>query len=88
MAAVVALAVLRPRLGGLDGARTLQTLLKAAIAAAALAIATAALAHAISSPLTAAIVASVVGAAVYLAVLQGLGADEIRATIAAVRRDR
>jgi putative peptidoglycan lipid II flippase len=88
VAAVVALAMLRPRLGGLDGARTLETLVKAAVAAAALAIATAVLAHAISSPLTAVVVAGVVGVAVYLAVLQGLGADEIRATIAAVRRNR
>jgi putative peptidoglycan lipid II flippase len=88
VSAVVALAMLRPRLGGLDGRRALQTSVKAAIAAAALATATAVVAHAISTPLVAAVVASLVGAVVYLGVLQALGADEIRATIAAVRRDR
>jgi putative peptidoglycan lipid II flippase len=88
VAAVVALAILRPRLGGLDGTRTLQTALKTGIAAVALAIATIAVAHAVSTPLVAAIAASIAGAVVYLAVLQGLGSDEIRTTIAAVRRDR
>jgi putative peptidoglycan lipid II flippase len=88
VAAVLALAMLRPRLGGLDGRRTLQTALKAAVAAVALAVATAVVAHAISTPLVAAIAASVVGAIVYLGALQTLGADEIRATIAAVRRVR
>jgi putative peptidoglycan lipid II flippase len=88
VSAVAALAMLRPRLGGLDGPRTLRTALKTAIAAAALAIAIAIAAHAISRPLVAAIAASLIGAAVYLAVLQGLGADEIRAAVAAVRRDR
>ena len=88
VSAVIALAMLRPRLGALDGARTLQTLLKAAIAAGALAIATALVAHAISGALAATIVAGIVGAAVYLAVLRALGADEIRATMEAVRRDR
>jgi integral membrane protein MviN len=88
VSAVVALAMLRPRLGGLDGRRTLQTALKTAIAATALAIAIATLARGISSALVTTIVASLVGAVVYLGVLQALGADEIRATIAAVRRDR
>jgi putative peptidoglycan lipid II flippase len=88
VSAVIALAMLRPRLGALDGARTLQTLLKAAIAAGALAIATALVAHAISGALAATVVAGIVGAAVYLAVLRALGADEIRATMEAVRRDR
>jgi putative peptidoglycan lipid II flippase len=86
VSAVGALAMLRPRLGRLDGRRTLQTTVKAAVAAGALAIATAAVAHAISEPLYAAITASTVGAVVYLAVLQGLGAEEIRAAITAVRR--
>jgi hypothetical protein len=34
------------------------------------------------------IVAGLAGAVVYLAVLQGLGSDEIKATIAAMRRSR
>lgn len=88
VAAVAALALLRPRLGGLDGRRTMQTSLKVAIAAAALAIATGLVAHAISTPLLAVIVAGIVGAVVYLTALGALGADEIRSTIAAVRRDR
>ena len=83
---VVALAVLRKRLGGIDGRRSLQTAVKATIAAAALAVASAALAHVINAPLVAVIVASIAGAVVYLAVLQGLGSDEIRATVAAMRR--
>ena len=74
---VVALAVLRKRLGGIDGRRSLQTAVKATIAAAALAVASAAVAHVINSPLVAVIVASIAGAVVYLAVLQGLGSDEI-----------
>ena len=86
VSAVVALAMLRPRLGGLDGRRSMQTTFKAAIAAGALAIATALVAHAISAPLVAAITAGAVGAVVYLAVLQGLGAEEIRAALTAVRR--
>ena len=88
VSAVVALAVLRPRLGGLDGPRTLQTALKTAVAAVALAIAIAGVAHAISAALGAAIAASIVGAVVYLGVLRALGAEEIRAVLAAVRRDR
>jgi putative peptidoglycan lipid II flippase len=88
VAAVVALAALRPRLQGLDGARTTRTALRAAIAAGALAIATALIAHEIANALAATIAAGVVGGVVYLAVLQALGADELRATIAAVRRDR
>jgi putative peptidoglycan lipid II flippase len=86
VAAVVALLVLRNRLGGLDGRRTLQTAMKAAIAAAALAVASAALAHVIDAPLVAVIVAGLAGAVVYLGVLQALGSDEIRATVAAMRR--
>jgi putative peptidoglycan lipid II flippase len=86
VAAVVALVMLRSRIGGLDGRRSLQTTLRAAIAATALAIATALVAHAISEPLVAAIAASVVGAIVYLVVLQALGAEEIRAALSAVRR--
>jgi putative peptidoglycan lipid II flippase len=88
VSAVVALAVLRPRLHGLDGSRTLQTLLKAAIAAGALAIATAVVAHAIDNAIAATIVAAAVGAVVYLGALQALGADEVRATLAAVRSSR
>jgi putative peptidoglycan lipid II flippase len=87
VSAVVALAMLRPRLGGLDGRRSLQTALKAAIAAGALAIAIALVAHSISEPLVAAIAATVVGAIVYLGVLQALGAEEIRAALSAVRRN-
>jgi hypothetical protein len=79
--------MLRPRLGGLDGRRSLQTALKAAIAAGALAIAIALVAHSISEPLVAAIAATVVGAIVYLGVLQALGAEEIRAALSAVRRN-
>jgi putative peptidoglycan lipid II flippase len=88
VSAVVALTVLRPRLAGLDGARALQTLLKAAAAAGALAIATALVAHAINNAIAAVIAAGVVGAVVYLGALRALGADEIRATLAAVRRSR
>ena len=89
MSAVVALALLRPRLGGSRRrAGSLQTALKAAIAAAALAVATALVADAIDEPLVAVIAASVAGALVYLGALQVLGTDEIRATMAAVRRDR
>jgi putative peptidoglycan lipid II flippase len=88
VAAVAALASLRRRIGGLDGRRTLQTALEASIAAAVLAAVTAVVAHAVSTPLVAAVTASVAGAVAYLMVLQGLGADEIRATIAAVRRNR
>ena len=86
--AIVALAMLRPRLAGLDGARITQTALKAAAAAAALAVAIALVANAITSELLAVIAASVAGALVYLVALQALGTDEIRATMAAVRRDR
>ena len=86
VAAVVALAVLRKRLGGLDGRRTLQTAVKAAIAGAALAVASATLAHVIDTPLVAVVVAGLAGAVVYLGVLQALGSDEIRATVAAMRR--
>jgi putative peptidoglycan lipid II flippase len=88
VAAVVALMALRPRIEGLDGARTTQTAVKAVIAGGALAIATAAVAHEIGNALAATVVAGIVGIAVYLAVLYGLGADELRSTVAAVRRDR
>jgi putative peptidoglycan lipid II flippase len=88
VSAVVALVVLRNRLGGIDGRRSLHTAAKAAVAALALAAASAAVAHVIDSPLVAVIVAGLAGAVVYLAVLQGLGSDEIKATIAAVRRSR
>ena len=88
VAAVAALAMLRTRLGALDGRRTVQTAAKAATAGLALAIATAVVAHAISTALVAVIVAGAVGMVVYLGVLQGLGAEEIRAALTAVRRDR
>jgi putative peptidoglycan lipid II flippase len=88
VAAVVALVMLRARLGGLDGTRALQTAVKAAVAAGALAIAIAGVTRVIHNALGAAIVAGIVGAVVYLAVLAALGTDEIRAALAAVRRDR
>jgi putative peptidoglycan lipid II flippase len=88
VAAIVALMALRPRLGNLDGARTTQTAVKAAIAAGALAIATALVDHAIGNALASATVAGLVGIVVYLGVLHALGAGELRATVAAVRRDR
>jgi methenyltetrahydromethanopterin cyclohydrolase len=44
--------------------------------------------HVIDAPLVAVIVAGTAGAAVYLGVLQALGSDEIRATVAAMRRSR
>ena len=81
--------MLRPRLGGLDGRRIAadggegrdrgrpRSRSRPRLVA-----------HAIGDALVAAIAASVVGAVVYLAVLQALGADEIRAAIAAVRRNR
>lgn len=88
VASVVAIVVLRNRLGGIDGRRALNTAGKATVAAVALAVASAAVAHVIDSPIVAVIVAGIAGAVVYLAVLQGLGSDEIRATIAAMRRSR
>jgi putative peptidoglycan lipid II flippase len=88
VASVVALWVLRNRLSGLDGRRSLQTAVKASIAAAALAVASAAVAHVIDAPLVAVLVAGMAGLVVYVAVLQGLGSDEIKATIAAMRRSR
>jgi putative peptidoglycan lipid II flippase len=88
IAAVVAMIALRPRIDGFDGARTTRTAVKAIVAAVALAIATALLAHAIHNALAAMVVAGLVGIVVYVVVLEALGADELRATIAAVRRDR
>jgi putative peptidoglycan lipid II flippase len=86
VAALVALLAFRARLGGLDGRRTAGTAAKSAGAAGALAIATAVIAHAISNALAATVIGATVGLAVYLGVLLALGADELRATIAAVRR--
>jgi putative peptidoglycan lipid II flippase len=88
VAAVVALVALRPRLENLDGHRTTQTAVKAAIAAGALAIAAAFVDHLIGNALASAVLAGAAGIVVYLGVLQALGAAELRATVAAVRRDR
>jgi putative peptidoglycan lipid II flippase len=90
-AALVALELLRRRIGGIEGPRVLATAARACVAGGALAIVAAPIAGAIGSEtpseaVTAAVAAGIAGVAIYVVVLQLLGTDELRSAWRVVRR--